>query len=77
MNEKNISVQIYFHVMTKTGMPVVWSFVIYERPILDDELKPHFAGKKLHSLPTIYVLQLIMLKRQNLCKVVTRPDIVS
>ena len=22
-----------------------WSFVMYERPTLDDEPKPHFAGK--------------------------------
>ena len=53
-----------------------WSFVIYERPILDEEAKAHFAGKCC-SLATTYVLQLVMLKRQGLCTLVTRPGIVS
>ena len=27
----------------------LWSFAMYERPILDDEPKPHFAGKIVQS----------------------------
>ena len=54
-----------------------WSFVMYERPILDEEAKAHFAGKNLHSLATTHVLQVVMLKRQSLCILVTRPGIVS
>ena len=35
--------------------PHVWSFVMYERPILDDEPKAHFAGKTcIVSLPHMY-----------------------
>ena len=34
-------------------MSIDWSFVLYERPILDDKAKPHYAAKKLDFMKSI------------------------